>query len=948
MPGTFPFSAPLPAVFRELAPSVAETLRRVFAASPFVEEQAVREPERFLQSLEERRAHEGEHYAARYAVCLAAALEGVGDETELGRRLRRFRRAEMARIACRDIAGWAELDETLADLTGLAEACLQAALDFLYRQACERRGVPVDSQGRPQNLVVLGMGKLGGGELNFSSDIDLIFAYREDGVLPYRETSHQEFFTRLAQSLVKALDAVTEDGFVFRVDTRLRPFGDSGPLVMSFDALENYYQSQAREWERYAMIKARPVAGDLRAGAELLRILKPFVYRRYIDFRAFGELRELKRKITQELQRRDRADNVKLGRGGIREIEFIGQAFQLIRGGQDKALRERRIQRVLAVLGERGHLPAGVVANLQSAYVFLRQTENRLQAMHDRQTHDLPEDETARRRLALAMGHADWSSFRCALDAVREQVHAVFGQVIASGEEASAGGEAPRVWAGKEDAEILAALLGDLGYRDPVRTRECLRQFRDAPALRRLSSRGAAELDRLMPLLLRAAGTGKQPDVALARIVGLLEAVAQRNVYYTLLAENPAALTQLVRLSEASPWIASYLARHPILLDELLDARQLYAPLQKQALREDLQRQLASVDEDDEEAALNRLRQFKQAQVLRVAAADIMDAIPLMVVSDYLTGIAEVLLETALAMAWRHLVARHGAPPGCGKEVPCGFGVIAYGKLGGIELGYGSDLDLVFLHRDTDANALTDGPRPVGAVQFYARLAQRIVHIVTAKLVSGPLYELDLRLRPNGNSGLPATSLAAFETYQMESAWIWEQQALTRTRFIAGDVAVGEEFLRIRRRSLARPREADALRAEVREMREKMRDKLASKNPAVFDLKQGAGGIADIEFLVQFGVLLRALDHPNLLEYSDNIRQLERLAEAGFLTREQSEALRQAYLQFRGCAHRAALQDCPALIAAEEMTETREFVRDIWRRIMELPPEPNRNDPGDK
>ena len=922
----------LPATF-------SDDLAHVCAVSPFVAEHYRRDPAHFLESLGERRPHSGENYAARYTEGLAAALEGVADEAELARRLRRFRNAEMARIAFRDLAGWSTLDETLFDLSGLADACLQAALDFHHSRLCERYGIPVDSRGNPQRLIVLGMGKLGGGELNFSSDIDLIFAYRDDGTLPDRkETSHQEFFTRLAQALVKALDAVTEDGFVFRVDTRLRPFGESGPLVMSFDALENYYQAQAREWERYAMIKARPVAGDLQAGAELLHFLQPFVYRRYIDFRAFGELRELKRKINQELQRKDRADNVKLGRGGIREIEFIGQAFQLIRGGQDKGLRERRIQNVLAVLGERGLLPADVVATLQEAYVFLRRTENRLQAMHDRQTHDLPEDEDSRRRLALAMACPDWASFRQALDAVREAVHGVFGQVIASGDEDSAGNEARRIWAGREEAEVFPGLLGEMGYRDPAQVLEHLRKFRAAPPLRRLSARGAAELDRLMPRLLQAAGLGRQPDVALARILVLLEAVATRNVYYTLLAENPAALTQLVRLSEASPWIARYLARFPVLLDELLDPRQLYSPRQIDELRADLRRQLASVDEGDEEAALNRLRNFKQAQVLRVAAADMVEAIPLMVVSDYLTAIAEVLLEAALQLAWRHITAKHGVPPGCGAALEIsGFAVIAYGKLGGIELGYGSDLDLVFLYRDCDAGAVTDGPRPMGTAPFYARLAQRLVHNLTANLPSGPLYEVDLRLRPHGASGLPATGLRAFETYQTDSAWVWEQQALIRARFVAGDPTVGREFARIRAASLGRERDVAALKGEVREMREKMREALARKAAELFDLKQGGGGIADIEFLVQFGVLARASRQPDLLEFTDNVRQLERLAGGGFLTQGQAETLKRAYCAYRALAHRAALDEREAVVAAEELQDLRAPVQALWHGLMETP-----------
>ncbi|BBL69626.1 bifunctional [glutamate--ammonia ligase]-adenylyl-L-tyrosine phosphorylase/[glutamate--ammonia-ligase] adenylyltransferase [Methylogaea oryzae] len=917
------------------APTLAESLPRVWAVSGFVAESCLRDPALLFGLLEsdDLLADSG---AAYYGQRLAESLPAVEDETELHRVLRRFRRREMVRIAWRDLAGWAELDETLADLSMLAECCLRAALEFLYGAACTRWGTPTDNRGRPQNLVVLGMGKLGGGELNFSSDIDLIFAYPEAGELPdKRGTSYQEFFTKLAQSLVKALDTNTEDGFVFRVDTRLRPFGDSGPLVMNFDAMEAYYQGQAREWERYAMIKARPVAGDLDAGAELEAMLKPFIYRRYLDYRAFGELRELKAKIAQELLRKDRTDSVKLGKGGIREIEFIGQAFQLLRGGRDKALQDRRIRVVLDALAEREYLPAEEIAKLQAAYRYLRLTENHIQQLADQQTHDLPKDDESRLRVAYSMGHSDWNSFKTELDEIFEQVHALFEQVIAPARDESGQGEARQVWSGGGDEESKAALLAGLGYPAPQEVLALLAAFRSGSAVARLTARGVAELDRLMPPLLQTVASARAPETTLKRILGLLEAVAKRNVYYTLLADNAAVLAQLVKLTDASPWIAALLAQHPILLDSLLDARQLYAPQKKGDLRKELARQLASVDADDPEDWMNRLRQFKQAQVLRVAAADIMEAIPLMVVSDYLTDIAEVLIEAALQDAWRHTVAKHGVPPGCRPEAVEGFAVIAYGKLGGIELSYSSDLDLVFLFDAERPEAATDGPRPVTVNQFYARIVQRMIHILTANMLAGVLYEVDMRLRPSGNSGLLVTSLTAFEAYQRDSAWTWEQQALVRARCVAGDAALGEKYRAARAKSLSRERDRAALQKEVREMREKMRDNLDSKDPAVFDLKQGFGGIADIEFIVQFGTLAHAAQHPALLEWTDNVRLLERLSDAGFLSRDEAEFLKQAYVGFRAQVHRAALQEQEARIPAAAAAETRARVQAIWRKLME-------------
>jgi glutamate-ammonia-ligase adenylyltransferase len=777
------------------------------------------------------------------------------------------------------------------------------------------------------------MGKLGAFELNYSSDIDLIFAYEDDGVLPgKKEMSYGEFYTRLAQALVRALDEPTAEGFVFRVDTRLRPFGDSGPLVMTFEGMERYYQAQAREWERYAMVKARVVAGDEGAGRVLQDMLTRFVYRRYLDFRAFGELRDLKRKISRELQRKDRLDNVKLGLGGIREIEFIGQAFQLIRGGQAPALRERGILKVLALLGEMGQLPQETVARLQEAYRFLRLVENRIQQYGDQQTHDLPLDEAPRMSLAYALDYPDWAAFKYALDEMRAEVHGIFSEVI----DASSSNEAEETpqWLDL-DASHLVSLLADLGVEAPEAWAMQLAAFQASHAIRRLTARGVEELNRLLPMLLRTLAPTRQAEATLGRILKLLEAVASRNVYFTLLAENPTALAQLVKLAGASAWIASYIASHPLLLDELLDPRRLYSPLSLDALQAELRRRLGQVDVDDMEQLMTAMRQFKQANVLRIAAADIMDAIPVGVVSDYLTWLAETLIGAVLEQAWRLTTARHGLPPGAAPGEIKGFAVIAYGKMGGIELSYASDLDLVFLYGGVAGDAMTDGPSPLPCAQFYARVGKRMINLISTQLLSGALYEIDLRLRPSGNSGLLASSLEAYETYQMESAWTWEQQALVRARCVAGDAAIGQGFAAIRRRSLGRLRERAALRAEVRQMREKMRENLANPDPAVFDLKQGTGGIADIEFIVQFGVLSCACEHEILLQKTAVAHLLDALQAAQFLAGEDAAWLKQAYYTYRERGHRAALDDAPALAAGDEYQDLRAGVRQIWRNIME-------------
>jgi glutamate-ammonia-ligase adenylyltransferase len=909
------------------------TLGRVWAASSFVVEQCSRTPALLEELLSTGRLFDRCSQDA-YGECLRARLQGVGAENELMGALRRFRNLEMVRIAWRDIAGWADLDETLEELSALAEVCIQESLQYLFTKACETRGTPVNREGEPQRLLVLGMGKLGAWELNYSSDIDLIFAYEEDGVIAgKRETSYGEFYTRLARALVKALDEMTAEGFVFRVDTRLRPFGDSGPLVMSFDAMEHYYQTHAREWERYAMVKARPVAGDPRSGARLQMLLRPFVYRRYLDYRAFGELRDLKQKIAVELLRKDRQDNIKLGPGGIREIEFIGQAFQLIRGGQEKRLQERRILQVLRILGELSYLPQTIVARLTDAYGFLRRVENRIQQYADKQTHDLPTDDLQRLRLAFSLGFDDWTAFKMRLDEVRAGVHEVFEQVIEAPHTRETQ-PTPTHWL-ELDAQRLVSALAEMGYQEPEVLLPRLSDFQHSHAIRRLTPRGVAELNRLMPMLLRAIVGADNAVETLGRILKLLEAIASRNVYFSLLAENPMALSQLVKLGSTSSWIVNYIANSPLLLDELLDPRTLYSPLTRDQLERELKQKLQSVDLDDLEQLMTALRQFKRSNVLRVAAADIMGVIPIMVVSDYLTYLAETVVGEVLVQAWRLTAAKHGPPPGAGPGEIKGFGVIAYGKMGGLELGYGSDLDLVFLYGGVDDTALTIGASPIPCAQFYARVGKRMITILSANMLAGTLYEIDLRLRPSGNSGLLVSSLDAYEAYQLNNAWTWEQQALVRARFVAGDPDVAGRFGEIRRRSLARVREPDVLRAEVREMREKMRANLAIKDPGFFDLKQGHGGIADIEFIVQFGVLSGAHVHERLLQWTDVVRLLESLRDTGFVSPEEAGVLKQAYCLYRERTHRAALLETSAVVPFAEYTELRSRVQAIWRNVME-------------
>jgi glutamate-ammonia-ligase adenylyltransferase len=928
-------------------PEFTASIAKVWCSSLFVAESCTRKPE-LLADLVNSGDLSARYSKNSYVEKLAQAR--VDAQAELMTKLRHFRRREMVRIAWRDLAGWAELSETLADLSHLADACIQYALDFLYQEACALRGTPMLSDGSPQQIVVLGMGKLGAYELNYSSDIDLIFAYAEDGVLPDRkETSYCEFFTRLCRNLVKVLDEITVDGFVFRTDIRLRPYGDSGPIIMTFDGMENYYQTQAREWERYAMIKVRQVAGDFKVGAELMAMFRPFVYRRYLDYGAFEELRSLKAQITQELRRKDRMENIKLGPGGIREIEFIGQAFQLIRGGNDKALQTRPILDVLQLLGERELLAPSDADQLKRSYCFLRRVENHIQQYQDRQTHDLPADQTAQQVLAYSLDYPAWASFKQDLDQVRKQVHEVFDQVFSLSKQDSAPQNSQKIWACVADETELMGYLKEYGIQDTGGMLAAIKDFKHSVAVKRLTAKGAGVLDRLMPQLLEAMRQVDNPDETLARILDLFEAVVGRNVYLSLLAENPGALLQLIKLSSASPWICDYLAQYPVLFDELLDTRSLYEPLKKADLDEQLKILLAQIEVQDLEQLMVVLRQFKQLNVLRVAAADIMGAIPLMVVSDYLTYIAESIVSHVVERAWLMLTDKHGFPPGTDNNA-IDFAVIGFGKLGGIELGYGSDLDLVFLYDCKDGNALTDGeasapahaPRlrpvgdkPISCSQFYGRLGLKVRHILDTKLLSGVLYEVDMRLRPNGDSGLLVSDINAYEDYLKNQAWTWELQALVRGRFIAGDLRLKAHYEAIRRRILSLPRDTESLKKEVREMREKMREALAAKDKDKFDLKQSKGGIADIEFIVQFGVLDQAAKNTALTTYTDNVRLLEGLQRQGFISKADEEMLKNAYCTYRDFGHKLVLQGDKAVIAETDVAKMSAQVERIWHEYME-------------
>ncbi|WP_122415750.1 bifunctional [glutamate--ammonia ligase]-adenylyl-L-tyrosine phosphorylase/[glutamate--ammonia-ligase] adenylyltransferase [Pseudomonas viridiflava] len=931
---------------------------RVCAASDFVTEQICRDP-RMLLDMADSGELERSFSAGELRGQIADALSTATTDDELGRNLRRQRMRHQVRIIWRDLTRQADLIETCRDLSDMADACIDLACHWLHERLCQQFGTPTGRRtGLPQQMVILGMGKLGAVELNLSSDIDLIFGYPEGGetVGVKRPLDNQEFFIRLGQRLIKALDPVTVDGFVFRVDMRLRPYGSSGALVLSFNALEQYYQDQGRDWERYAMIKARVVGGDQKAGAELLEMLRPFVYRRYLDFSAIEALRTMKQLIQQEVKRKGMAENIKLGAGGIREVEFIAQAFQLIHGGRDLSLQQRPLFKVLKTLEGQGYLPSAVTEELREGYEFLRYTEHAIQAIADRQTQMLPDNEQDQARIALMMGFSDWASFHERLMYWRGRVSWHFRQVIADPDsdpdeeqeddsEVIVGGEWLPLWEESQDEEAASRQLSQAGFVNAETAIKHLANLRSSPHLRSMQRLSRERLDAFIPRLLAQAVEHDKPDLVLERVLPLVEAVARRSAYLVLLTENPDALRRLLTLCAASPWIAEQIARFPLLLDELLNEGRLFNPPLAPELAAELRERLIRIPEDDLEQQMEALRHFKLAHSLRVAASEITGSLPLMKVSDYLTWLAEAILEQVLALAWRHSVARHGTPSRPdGTLCDPGFVIVGYGKVGGIELGHGSDLDLVFIH-DGDPQTETDGARPIDSAQFFTRLGQRIIHLLTTQTNSGQLYDVDMRLRPSGASGLLVSSLGAFSRYQDKEAWTWEHQALVRARVLTGSPDVGREVEKVRADVLGRERDLDKLRAEVSEMRAKMRDNLGSRLTAAgrganafessmpFDLKQDAGGIVDIEFMVQYAALAWSREHPGLLQYTDNIRILEGLEEAGLLPDADASLLREAYKAYRSAAHRQALQKQAGVVSGDQFHCERREVMRIWAQM---------------
>lgn len=941
----------LPALLRDQAEEAARQLGVPLASlspeeaaglafSDFVLENLQQHPD-WWQAIRDQppQPDEWQHYAA----WLNQALSTVDSEASLMRELRLFRRRMLVRVAWMQALQQATTVQSLQQLSVLAEVLISRARDWVWQACCHDFGTPCNADGEAQPLLILGMGKLGGGELNFSSDIDLIFAWPENGTTRggRRELDNAQFFTRMGQRLIKVLDQPTMDGFVYRVDMRLRPFGDSGPLVMSFAALEDYYQEQGRDWERYAMVKARLMGDDQdRWSLELQQMLRPFVYRRYIDFSVIQSLRNMKGMISREVRRRGLKNNIKLGAGGIRETEFIVQVFQLIRGGRERSLQLRALLPTLEAIKTLALLPAEQVDALREAYLFLRRLENLLQSLGDEQTQTLPEDALHRARLAWAMDCADWATLMTQFDSQMAAVRTIFDELIGEDtpdiDDQRELAEFQVLWQDQLEDSELAPLVPQLSDDQRLSLHQTLEAFRQDISRRTIGPRGRQALDQLMPRLLSEVCLREDAAVTLSRVTPLLLGVLTRSTYLELLTEYHGALRHLIRLCAASPMVASQLARHPLLLDELLDPATLYQPTATDAYRDELRQYLLRIPTEDEEQQLEAVRQFKQAQHLRIAAADIAGTLPVMKVSDHLTWLAEAIIDSVVRQAWTMMVQRYGRPSHLTSEHERGFAVLGYGKLGGWELGYSSDLDLVFLH-DCPADAVTDGERSIDGRQFYLRLAQRIMHLFSTRTASGILYEVDARLRPSGAAGMLVSTFDAFDDYQRNEAWTWEHQALVRARVVFGEAALGERFNAIRRAILSQSRSAEALQTEVREMREKMRTHLSNKHKGRWDIKTDAGGITDIEFIAQYLVLRYAAEQPELTRWSDNVRIFELMATYHKMAADEAEALTQAYVTLRDALHHRALQELPGHVEPEAYGAEQQTVLSSWQRWLVTP-----------
>ncbi len=892
-----------------------KNLKKVFILSDFISKNIIKNPSILVDILKDiRETYNKNTYAAK----LNKILENEEDKLELAKKLRFIRTKEMIRIAWRDLLEIGNIHEIMYELSCFADVCINKSIEIFYSLYSKKFGIPIGFKSKcPQKLVVIALGKLGGKELNFSSDIDIMFAYPETGFTKHRSISNDEFFSYICRNIIAILSEYTSEGFVFRVDTRLRPFGKSGPIVMNFDAIEEYYQIHGREWERYALIKARIAAGDKNEGEKLLNRLNPFVYRKYLDFTTFESLREMKLRIMSEIKHTSILDDIKMGPGGIREIEFFVQVFQLIRGGIDQELQTPHLLNAINILKTKSYLPANVCDTLLEAYIFLRKLENRLQEYNDLQTHKLPKFHIDRLRLAISMGFSNWKKFyECLMD-YTSSVHLYFDQLLAPRDKKTEKKDVFFFAWETEDNNIRKKTLISAGIDKAEEISNIIADFKDSPLTRNLGAKGRNFLSKLFPIILKKALYKKDPIIVLNRLIELIKKIQSRTNYLSLMVENPQVIDHLMKFAEESSWIISFVAKNPALLDELIDPRNLYTPPTRNELEQEMQNRLNNINPDDLESQMIQMCLFRQTNTLRVAAADITGAISVTEVSTYLTEIAEVLLDATMKLAWSHSLKKLKIK---NISVGTGFCIIGYGKLGGRELGYNSDLDIVFLHAG-DKN------------DFYIKVAQNIIYILTTYTMMGKAYEVDTRLRPDGSSGILAVSINAFREYQEERAWTWEHQALLRARPICGDKNLMNEFLKTRYTVLSRKRDKNKLLKEILDMRNKIITQLSKKIPEFFHLKYDPGGIIDIEFFIQYMVLLNAHLYPELLKWTSHIHFLNELIRLNLIEKKEAEFLKNAYLEIRYTIHRLSLQESSLLVKDKKINEIKNKIIHFWKKI---------------
>lgn len=920
-----------------------QILQRVFHCSPWAEQCCQTHPQFLVDGINNnifKQIYTKETYLQQLAL-----LDGK-DILNFGKQLRLWRKQAMLRIIFRCCASWASLYETLADLSALADAAIYFVEQQTFTQLTEKYGTPLNQQGEPQHLVIVALGKLGGEELNLSSDIDLLFAHAEEGELAKSGLSYADFYQRQGQQFIKLMNEITAEGFVFRVDMRLRPYGDSGPLVMSFTALENYYQAQGREWERYALIKARPVTGSIQNKKEFMQLIRPFVYRRYVDYTVLQSLREMHNLIEQEVQRKNLQEHIKLGAGGIRAIEFIVQMHQLIRGGREPILQQGNFFNALNQLRLQEIIPINMAEDLRQAYVFLRNTEHALQAVQDQQTHTLPHTAEERQRLVYALNFETWEDFYNILNVHRNKVIHYFAEYAelpnVSGVATTSVSPLVLLWKGKLDEETAFNELKNIGFVDPEPIYIRLRYYAEHPQCRHLTPQAMQRLLACVPGLLIQIAQNKDPLNTLTRTFDLVMAVVKRSAYLVLLIEKPKALERLVFLCGASLWVSQELVLHPMLLDELLDERTWARIPKRSEIIQELQKTLNKVTSDDTEQQMDALRKIKHLNFFRVAVVEIQGILTATDASKTLSMIAQIIVQVVFVLVWRQQIARFTQQSLAElllehelvklRHLP--FAVIAYGNFASAELNYTSDLDLVFLYETQDLSAWGITASTQETHEILLRMAKRMMHWLNTPTTMGILFRIDTQLQPEGSAGLLVSEWQSFADYQLTRAWLWEQQALVRARMVYGVMDLRRKFRKLRRQVLCQSRTNAQVREEILAMRSRMQRYNKSIDPARFNLKTDSGGMVDIEFIIQYAVLCKAAQYPELIKYPDNARLCKNLCKIGALTEQQAQIMLDTYTLYREQAHHLALQNLPAIVEAEKYQAWRAQIKIIWDDLL--------------